>query len=191
MLLAGTILAAAFSASVALHVPQQLFAQNKKGTTTTNTQTKDYRIYSNSTLGIKLEVPSDWLYKEINNTAVTFVTAPNNTNRAVVVVEKENVPNGMSLGAFTLGNVNDLQQNTPSFHLITSNSSTLSGNPAHQIVFTAPSATNHEMRKGMSMLTIKDGIAYIITYRAEPGVASFTTQLPIVSHIIKSFQIIK
>ena len=135
-------------------------------------------------------MPSDWLYKEINNTAVTFVTAPNNTNRAVVVVEKENVPNGMSLGVFTLGNLNDLQHNTQSFHLITSNSVTLSGNPAHPIVFTAPSTTNHEMRKGISVWTINGGIAYIITYRAEPGVASFTTQSPIVSHIIKSFEII-
>src|SRR5689334_15751947 len=47
----------------------------------------------------------------------------------------------MSLDVFTQGNMKDMQQNTPSFHLITSNSTTLSGSPAHQIVFTSKSTT--------------------------------------------------
>ncbi len=179
----AVLVAVAISTPVLSHTA---YAQNTK----TDTAATDYRQYSNSTLGIKMQVPADWLYKEINNTAVTFVSAPNSTNKAAVVVSVQTIPKDMSLGLFSQGNLKDLQQNTPSFHLITSNSTSLSGNPAHQILFTAPSATgSHDIRKGLSLWTLKDGKAYIITYRAEPGLGSFTTQLPIVSYMIKSFQI--
>ena len=72
-------------------------------------------------LRIKMEVPSDWLYKEINNLAVTFVmekTLPS-AHKAVVVVSVENVQKDMCLDVFTQGNMKDMRQNTSSFHLIT------------------------------------------------------------------------
>ena len=136
-----------------------------------------------------MQVPADWLYKEINNTAITFLSAPNETNRAAVVVYIEKVPSGMFLVNFTQRNIQYLHQSTPSFHLITSNLTSLAGSPAYQIVFTSLSNTGHDFRKGMSIWTLKNDKAYIITYRAEPGLGSFTTQLPIVSHMVKSFQV--
>jgi eukaryotic-like serine/threonine-protein kinase len=193
------LLVAGISTSTIPH-NQIAYAQNNTSatktntTTTTNTtaSTTDYRQYSNSTLGIKLEVPADWLYKEINNTAVSFVSAPNGTNRAAVVVDIETVPSGMSLDNFTQGNIQYLQQTTPGFNLITSNSTTLTGSPAHQVVFTAPSSTGGQgFGKGMGIWTLKNGKAYLITYRAEPGLGSFTAQFPIANHMIKSFQVVR
>ena len=180
-----TFLSVAFCSYAGPYI-QNANAQNNTSAKTNTTASTDYRQYSNSTLGIKIEVPADWLYKEVNNTAVTFVSAPNNTNHAVVVVDIEKVPTGMSLGTFTQGTLKDLQQNIASFHLITSNSITLS----NQIVFTSLSAVGgHDLREGVVIWMIKDNKAYIITYRAEPGLGSFTTQFPIVSHMIKSFQV--
>lgn len=178
----AVLVAVAISTPVLSHTA---YAQNTK----TDTAATDYRQYSNSTLGIKMQVPADWLYKEINNTAITFLSAPNETNRAAVVVYIEKVPSGMFLVNFTQRNIQYLHQSTPSFHLITSNLTSLAGSPAYQIVFTSLSNTGHDFRKGMSIWTLKNDKAYIITYRAEPGLGSFTTQLPIVSYMIKSFQI--
>ena len=190
-----TVLSSAIGTSTASHI-QDAYAQNDtsvKTNTTAITKTTsaatDYREYDNSTLGIKMQVPSDWLYKEINNTAVSFVSSPNNTNKAVVVVYIEKVPVGMFLVNFTQRNIQYLHQSTPSFHLITSNLTTMAGNPAYQIIFTSLPNTGHDFRKGTSIWTLKSGKAYIVTYRAEPGLGSFNTQLPTVSHMIKSFEI--
>jgi hypothetical protein len=156
-----------------------------------------YRVNNNSTLGIKIEVPSDWLHKEINNAAVTFVTEkslPQNastTYRASVLVSFRNIPKNMSLDVFTQGNIKGIEQATPSFHLIASNSTTLAGNPAHQIVFTSQPSTGKELREAMVISTLKNSKAYIITYVAGPGVDKFPLQLPVVKHMIDSFQITK
>ena len=190
-----TILSSAFAAAfMASFTLQPARAQNESAATSSPTiktppVTTDYRVYDNSTLGIKIEVPADWLYKEINNTAVSFVTNTSSTSRAAVVVLIQNVPTNIPLDIFSQGSIKNLQQTTPSFHLITSNTTTLASNPAHQIVFTSPPPTGKELNKGMEIWTLKNGKAYIIVYRAGPGVDKFSTQLPVVKHMIDSFQI--
>jgi eukaryotic-like serine/threonine-protein kinase len=138
-----------------------------------------------------MEVPAEWLYKEINNTAVSFVTNAPSTSRAAVVMLIENIPTNMPLDVFSQGSIKNLQPATPSFHLITSNTTTLAGNSAHQIVFTSPSATEKYLTKGMEVWTLKNGKAYIIVYRVGPEVDKFSVQLPVVKHMINSFQITK
>jgi opacity protein-like surface antigen len=193
----SSVIAAAYMASIIL---QPVAAQNKTvatstaatNTSTTPPPTTDYRVYDNSTLGIKIDVPYDWLYKEINNTAVSFVT-PNasSTSRAAVVVLVASIPRNTHLDVFTQGSINNLQQGNPSFHLITSNTTTLASNPTHQIVFTSPSSTGKELNKGTEIWTLKNGKAYIIVYRAGPGVDKFLSHLPVIKHMIDSFQITK
>lgn len=192
LVLALTILSSGIAANdMASFILQPVRAQNGTAATATTKAATDYRVYDNSTLGIKINVPSDWLYKEINNTAVSFVTNASSTSRAAVVVLIQNVPSNMSLDVFSQGSIKNLQQTTPSFHLITSNTTTLASNPAHQIVFTSPPPTGKELNKGMEIWTLKNGKAYIIVYRAGPGVDKFSLQLPVVKHMIDSFQITK
>ena len=191
-----TILSSVFAAAnMASFTLQPARAQNESAATSATTKTSppttDYRVYDNSTLGIKMEVPADWLYKEINNTAVSFVTNASSTSRAAVVVLIENIPTNIPLDLFTQGSITNLQQGNPSFHLITSNTTTLASNPAHQIVFTSPSAIGKYLNKGMELWKLKNGKAYIIVYRAGPGVDKFSVQLPVVKHMIDSFQITK
>jgi len=47
------------------------------------------------------------------------------------------------------------------------------------------------LNKGMEIWTLKNGKVYIIVYRAGPGVDKFSLQLPVVKHMIDSFQITK
>jgi hypothetical protein len=195
LLLWSVITAATVSIRYFITQPAAAATQNK--TSTPMAAATEYRVYNNSTLGIKIEVPSDWLHKEINNAAVTFVTEkslPQNastTYRASVLVSFRNIPKNMSLDVFTQGNIKGIEQATPSFHLIASNSTTLAGNPAHQIVFTSQPSTGRELRMGMLTSTLKNGKAYIITYVAGPGVDKFPLQLPVVKHMIDSFRITK
>lgn len=188
-------------------------ARNETSTTTlprdyvpTATQQYGPYIYNysdsvhNFNLGIKLEKPSGWLVKElyhgeVNHTAITFLTQKllpqnvfNNTYGALVLVDIENIPENMSLETFTQGKIKNLQIN-PSFHLITSNSTMLSGNPAHQIVFTYQSPNEKELRKGMQIWTLKNDKVYVIQYSALPGLDKFSIELPTVKHIVNSFQI--
>jgi hypothetical protein len=153
--LLSSVFAAAYVASSTLQPAkaQNESAANSSATTKTSTATTDYRVYDNSTLGIKIEVPADWLYKEINNTAVSFVTNASSTSRAAVVVLIQNIPTIIPLDVFSQGSIKNLQQTTPSFHLITSNSTTLAGNSAHQIIFTSPSAAGKYLNKGMEVWT--------------------------------------
>lgn len=191
-LLTLTILSSVFAVGyMASFTLQPARAQNESAATKTSPPTKDYRVYDNSTLGIKIEVPADWLYKEINNTAVSFVTNATSTPRVAVVVLVQNIPTNISLDAFSQGSIKNLQQATPSFHLITSNTTTLAGNSAHQIVFTSASAAGKYLNKGMEVWTLKNGKAYIVVYRAALGVDKFAIQLPVVKHMIDSFQITK
>jgi len=186
----SSVIAAAYMASITL---QPVAAQNETAAAVTasaktSPPTTDYRAYNNSALGIKIDVPSDWLYKEINNTAVSFVTNASSTSRAAVVVLTENILPNISLDIFTQGSIKNLQM-IPSFHLITSNTTTLASNPAHQIVFTSPPSAGKALNKGMEIWTLKNSKAYIIVYRAGPGVDKFSIQLPVVKHMIDSFQI--
>jgi hypothetical protein len=178
--------------------------------TSTVTSPTDYRPYLynhteihgsyNFTFGIKLEKPSSWLDKEpyqvrINDTTFPFETqkslpqnGSNSTYRAFVLVHVEGIPKNMSLDVFTQVKIKNIQT-SQSFHLITSNSTTLSGNPAHQIVFTYQSPMGKDLRKEMQIWTLKDGKAYVIEYSAVPGVDKFSVELPVVKHIVNSFQI--
>jgi hypothetical protein len=121
-------------------------------------------------------------------------TSNTSTYGAAVSVIITNKPNGASsdLDVVSKAAIEYLQQTTPSFHLISSNTTTLAGNPARQIVFTSLSyATGKDLNEGLGVWTLKNDKSYIILYRAGPGIDKFSIQLPIVKHMIDSFQITK
>jgi hypothetical protein len=188
------------------HLILKLVSRNQTSTATSPTDyrpsaynyTLDYGTY-NFTFGIKIEKPSGWLdnsYQvKINDTAITLETqkslpqnVSNNTYRARVLVDIQSIPRNMPLDVFTQAKIRNLQT-SQSFHLITSNSTMLSGGPAHQIVFTYQFPTGKDLRKGMQLWTLKYGKAYVIEYSAGPGVDKFNIELPVVRHIVNSFQI--
>jgi hypothetical protein len=177
--------------SISDSILHSAFAQNE---TSTGTSPVDYRVYDNSTLGIKIEVPSDWLYNASNDTHVTFLIpkqfAGNASNGYVadLVVEVGNVSNSMSLDTLFKRGIEELQS-FPFFHLITSNSTVLAGNPAHEIVYTTP-IKGVVPSKGLEIMTLKNGKSYVISCIVVPE-DKFDILLPILRHMIDSFQITK
>jgi hypothetical protein len=155
--------------------------------------------YQNSTYGIKIQYPSDWLYKESNTsnssvqTVVTFVspnlvTAPTSKSFVALTVAVQSLPfHNLPLNTYTNLNVNTLRQSEPGFQLIMSNDTTLAGgnNPAHKITYTVATGL-----KTMAVYTIKGDKAFILEY-ITGSEATYSSYLPIAQKMVGSFQITK
>jgi hypothetical protein len=158
--------------------------------------------YQNSTYGIKIQYPSDWLYKESNasnssvQTVVTFVS-PNLVTAAPIGIDKslaaltvavQSIPfHNLPLNTYTNLNVNTLRQSEPGFQLLMSNDTTLAGgnNPAHKITYTVATGL-----KTMAVYTIKGDKAFILEY-ITGSEATYSSYLPIAQKMVDSFQITK
>jgi hypothetical protein len=73
----------------------------------------------------------------------------------------------VSLEEITRVQIENLTQSYPDFDLIESSATTLAGNPAHKIEFTATD-DKEEKRKAIQIWTLKDDKAYLFTYKADP-----------------------
>jgi hypothetical protein len=174
-------------------------AQQGAGTVAV-TPITNFLTYQNSTYGIKMQYPSDWLYREGNTsngsvqTIVTFVspnilTAPTASVKALVglTIAIQSLPfHNLPLNTYTILNLNNLKQTQPGFQLLTSNDTTLAeGNPAHELTYTAASGL-----KTLAVYMIKENKAFILEYITGQE-ATYLTYLPIAQEMIDSFQITK
>ena len=171
---------------------QQAIAQK------TATTMPSFLTYHNSTYGINIQYPSDWLYKgnEISNDSVqsivnfaspTLFTSSSNKSIPVVTVGIEKLPfYNVPLDLYTNLTINYLRKSEPGFSLLGSNDASFAGiKPAHKIVFTSDSG-----RKTMAVYAIKGDKAYIIEYIAGSG-ATYSNYGLIAQKMIDSLQIIK
>ena len=156
-----------------------------------------FLTYTNSTYEIKIQFPSDWLYRTSETSAgsvqriVTF-TSPKvlttNSNKSIVVltVGIEQLPfYNMPLDLYTNLTINNLRKSEPGFRLLASNEISLAGNKtAHKIIFTSDTMPNT-----MAVYAIKGDKAYVIDYIAGSE-ATFSSYLPIAQKMIDSFQIV-
>jgi photosystem II reaction center protein PsbP len=171
---------------------QQAIAQK------TATTMSSFLTYHNSTYGINIQYPSDWLYKgsEISNDSVqsivTFASPTlftSNSNKSVPVVtvgiEKLSFYN-VPLDLYTNLTINHLRKSELGFSLLGSSDVSFAGiKPAHKIVFTSDSG-----RKTMAVYAIKGDKAYIIDYIAESD-STYSNYGLIAQKMIDSFQILK
>ena len=173
---------------------QQAMAQNMAIPTTM----PNFLEYHNSTYGINVQYPSDWLYKgsKISNDSVqgivTFaspnVLTSSSSNKSLVVltigIEKlpfYNIP----LNLYTNLTINNLRESEPGFRLLASNEISLAGiKPAHKIIFTSDTMPNT-----MAVYGIKGDKAYVIDYIAGSE-ATYSNYLPIAQKMMDSFQIV-
>jgi PsbP-like protein len=151
----------------------------------------NFLTYQDSTLGIKIDYPAGWAQELHAGGLVTFLTmleSDTNTYPAGLGVKVQNLASkNTSLNEITKVQIKNLTQNHPDFKLIESTKSMLAGIVAHKIVFIATDNSGHE-RKAMQIWTLKDGRAYLLTYKAQPE--EFSHYLPLVQKMIDSFQFI-
>jgi hypothetical protein len=151
------------------------------GNTTTSPTTTTYT----STKGYSIAYPSDWGKPEEQKSGsfVVFLTPTNNVTENLNV-QVVNLSANDTLATVT----DDLTSNAQgydNFKQIEASNTTLAGLPAYKIVYTA--TVNGDQLKLLQTVTVKDGKAYVITYKGAQ--ANYGTHLSAAQQMIDSFKI--
>lgn len=143
------------------------------------------QTYTNLASGIKIQYPSNWQQEQPNDTS-TIIRFRSPTNGFLSIGVHSGVPSKIKLTEETAAGINLLNKIFERFNLTDITSTTLAGNPAQRIEYTA--RQDQVDLKFIQIVTIKDGKEYIITFGAAKG--QFQNDVPAVQKMIDSFQII-
>jgi len=152
------------------------------GTTTpTPSPTNTYE----SAKGYTINYTSDWgkPQEQQNGGLVLFLT-PTNNDTENLNVQALNLSANDTLQTVTQ-DVTSNAQSYDNFTQIEATNTTLAGLPAGKIVYTA--TVNSDQLKALQTWTVKDGKAYVITYKGAPD--NYDTYLSAAQQMIDSFQI--
>jgi serine/threonine-protein kinase len=159
---------------------------NPKSTTSGNITT-----YENANYGFSINYPSDWTKQEHipngtgSHVVVLFVLPTNNVSENLNVVVDESIEPSTTLKEQTQANLEQLQQDHPDFKLLESGNTTLAGNPAYKIVYTA--SANQKFIKAMQVWTLSNGSYYLITYKTGPS--NYDKYVETAQQMINSFEL--
>jgi len=141
-----------------------------------------WMIYK-SAKGFAINYPSDWTKDVKNSGAVdVFFALPTNNSAENLNVEAFNSSDTLNS---SIARILSGVQEFSNFNQISTGNTTLAGNPAYTVVYTATvGGTNLTLAH---IWTIKDGKEYFITYKATPN--NYVTYLSTAQKMIDSFQI--
>jgi hypothetical protein len=148
-------------------------------------ETEDVLLYDNPNLGFTLEYPSNWTKEESLTFLSPIMSAAIDEAPESIAVTTEVIPSNLTLDDYSSSALSILKGQFPNLKLLETNNSTLSGFPAHQIVYTY--TTDGLDLKNMQIWTIVDGMVYAITYGGT--INEFNDSLPVIQNMIDSFQI--
>jgi hypothetical protein len=174
-----------YNAAIAQPLTAPSGGTNMSGNQTIGSSTATSLVpYNNPNLGFSLEYPSDWQKEE----SLSFITPQAGTgdrSPEVINVVTEVLPSSnFSLDSYTdaaMGQVESFEN----FQLLNSSSTTIGGLPAHMIVYTF--SDGQTPLQNLQAWTVKDGIAYIITYGGVPE--EFDSSLPSMQSVLDSFRL--
>ncbi|MBA3749493.1 MAG: DcrB-related protein [Nitrosopumilus sp.] len=102
-----------------------------------------------------------------------------------IAATTEVIPSNLTLEDYSNSALSILKGQSLNLNLLETSSSTLSGFPAHQIVYTY-TADGLDL-KNMQIWTLADDMVYAITYGGT--INEFNDSLPVIQNMIDSFQI--
>jgi YVTN family beta-propeller protein len=190
---------------------QKVFAQNegeiltKRAAAPANTimpATANWHSYKNSTYGIAILYPPDWVYAELPTSNLPYqpqniitleplniiqnqIQSNSNKLPPVLTIADQNLPFNLPLDKYIKLSLEYIRSQ-PGIQAIesTDNTTTLGGNPAFKVVYTS-SLGNYNNLKTMSVYTIKYNKVYSINFLADASV--YSNLLSSVQKIIDSF----
>ncbi|MCX6742050.1 MAG: PsbP-related protein [Candidatus Pacearchaeota archaeon] len=152
----------------------------------------NFLTYDNSAYGIRITYPSNW-EKEEKSTGmviVEFFSPKESVSDAITenlnVVIEDLSAQPMTLNEYTNLSIKNIKLYFTDVNMIDSSATTLGGNSAHKVVYTANMGQYNG--KFMQVYTIRNNKAYVITYTAQPSTYSY--YLDIINQMINSFEII-
>jgi hypothetical protein len=150
--------------------------------------TGDFLTYDNTTLGIKIQYPSNWEKFEQQNAVLFISPFQSDLDRYRETVGISLVPfvNNISLDEFVSNTTNFLSTTANDFELFVSTPTSLGSLPGHMLVYSY-SDPLIGMTRAMALSTlIDDRYLYTITYSAKP--AEYGNSLPTAQRMIDTFQ---
>jgi len=153
---------------------------------TTNTNNTNFLTYENSTHGIAIKYPSNWVKKESQNRSsddiVTFISP---SGSEVVNIRGGQQALNVSLAQWSGVAIDLLKKSFTNLTLDVSNSTTLAGLPAREIVFSGTIPSSSYEIKVLEVLTIKNASRFWIAAIVDPR--DFSTFQPTLQKMINSF----
>jgi hypothetical protein len=143
------------------------------------------QTYTNLASGIKIQYPSNWQQEQPDNPS-SIIRFRSPTNGFLSIAVHSDVPSKIKVTEETAAGIDLLNNIFERFNLTDITSTTLAGNPAQRIEYTA--IQDQIDLKFIQIVTIKDGKEYIITFGTPKG--QFPNDMPAVQKMINSFQII-
>ena len=166
--------------------------QNSTSITSTNNNSTNFLTYSNSTYGIKIQYPPNWIKQESQNQSsndiVKFSSPAATSPASLNIIGGKPAPQIIPLQVYINASIYVLRHSFDNFSLIDSNSTNLAGFPAQKIVYTAILPSSGIELKFMQILTIKDSKSFVITFGTLP--TDFSTYMPTIQKMIDSFAFI-
>lgn len=151
----------------------------------------NYAKYKNSTYGITVQYPQNWDKQEINsivtNEIVEFISNKEDNSdkfKEKLIVTVENLSSPLSLDEYTRLSKQQIVQQNKDVKIINEFDSTLAGNRAYSIVYTA--SNDKSKLKRMETWTLKNFKVYSIIYEAEAD--KYEQYLNTAEKTIKSLQ---
>ena len=173
-------------------------SQNISTNSTAATNASNFLTYENSTWGIKIQYPSNWV-KQTSGQGVTFAVLPNGTNN-----NNENNLQQQFLAKLNLTSIVGIPTNAPlkaladrivdsyrhflhNFQIESYTNTTLAGNNGIKIIYsyTNPKNTNF---KATDIATIKNNRLYVIQYYYAQS-SAYQDVLQTLQKMVNSFQI--
>ena len=176
------------------HTAQQAMGQTMTTTPMaydfTNTSKSFLTYQNNSTLGIKIQYPSNWKNQQVDCVGVIFISPPEaNIDRFLEKLTIAFFPSNTNTSVNELANlaINNYKGHYTGFQLIESKAITFERTPAYTIVY---SYTDQELRKviAMDVGTARDNRVYVFSYSADP--TEYSSYMPTIHKMIHSFETI-
>src|SRR5919202_545278 len=166
-------------------------------TTATKTTPANFLTYENSTWGIKIQYPSNWV-KQTSGQGVTFALLPNGTNgnnennlqqflAKLNLTSITGIPTNAPLKALADRIVDSYRHFLHNFQIQSYSNTTLAGNNGTKIVYsyTDPKNTNFN---ATDIATIKNNRLYVIQYYYVQS-STYQDVLQTLQKLVNSFQI--
>jgi len=171
--------------------PQSATSNSTTNATATNAK---FLTYENSTLGIKIQYPSNWT-KQTAKGGIAFVVLPTwDNNNPEQFLAKLNVtgimgfPPNVPLKAMADRVIDGYKHFLRNFQIESYANSTLGSNNAIKIVYRYADPKNNSSFMATDIATIKSDRLYVIQYYAQSP--KYQNYLPTLQKMVNSFQII-
>ncbi len=158
-----------------------------------------FKTYENPGFGLSIQYPSTWAgmqlredpFAQTNTSIVAILEAPRENQsdsyrENLVIGVQGPLEENISLEEYTQNSVNAFRTMDDRIRILESFPSTLSGLPAHQIIYLS-GLQNLNLKKMQVFTIVNDNSAYVVTFGAEES--QFNKYLPLIMEMVNSIRI--